>query len=433
MKHFDFFFNYALIYPENIEKENLLTISPCYEKLLFDDAYFIDIAGSENYTEEDKKDLLKVTKGVSESVAKLYKDFGNDVTDEQIIEDISKEKDLADLVKERINIGLFMREDIKRKRVILDYNTMIIPQIKIYDNGNVNYKFEDFVLNVSEMNYVPIDNKIEYQNLINNETKIMKTCGLTFDISNPMKVIAIELNNKPEISDECSDLKFNLITSFLTHLKKKYNDEEIRNIIMFNKKNIVEKIYVQMKNHFVPVSDNLTLFEEKVYSVSSRIFEHNYSVKTATQHKTLQESVEAKDLHQTIFYNFKKAMHLQYKFDSLPEVKFAIVCEKDEKVRKWLRPVSQQFNLYYNKNNRYIPDFVVETDEFMYLVEIKGEDMLEVPEVLAKRERASRYCEVVNVYADANNIKYWKHLFIPSKETSVTSSFGYLANKFEAQ
>ena len=86
---------------------------------------------------------------------------------------------------------------------------------------------------------------------------------------------------------------------------------------------------------------------------------------------------------------------------------------------------------FYKNNSRYEPDFVVETKESMYLVEIKGEDRIDDVDVIAKRNRAVRYCQVVNIWAEGNNKKKWKHLFIPANEVRLNSSFDALAKRFE--
>lgn len=41
--------------------------------------------------------------------------------------------------------------------------------------------------------------------------------------------------------------------------------------------------------------------------------------------------------------------------------------------------------LRYNRNHQYIPDFVVETENVIYLVEVKGEDKMKDADVLAKK------------------------------------------------
>lgn len=76
------------------------------------------------------------------------------------------------------------------------------------------------------------------------------------------------------------------------------------------------------------------------------------------------------------------------KFDSEPELTLARVLESDIDVQNWLRPAPQEFNITPNHRHSYEPDFVVETDTMIYLVEVKGEDKLNAPDVIAKKNRA---------------------------------------------
>lgn len=50
--------------------------------------------------------------------------------------------------------------------------------------------------------------------------------------------------------------------------------------------------------------------------------------------------------------------------------------------------------MMYNHGHSYDPDFVVETEGVIYLVEVKGEDKLNDPDVIAKKKRGIQYCEV---------------------------------------
>lgn len=99
-------------------------------------------------------------------------------------------------------------------------------------------------------------------------------------------------------------------------------------------------------------------------------------------------------------------------------------------VANWLRPNPNEFKIYYNNGKRYEPDFVVETAESIYLVEVKGENMLNDPDVIAKKERAEQYCKIASEWGKANNYKDWKYLFIPAGQIQSNSSFMNLAQRF---
>ena len=122
------------------------------------------------------------------------------------------------------------------------------------------------------------------------------------------------------------------------------------------------------------------------------------------------------------------------KFDSRPELVFARVLERDAKhgtVKNWLRPAALQFNITYNHGRHYQPDFVVETADKCYLVEIKGEDKLNDPDVIAKKGRAIQYCKTASTWCEANGYKGWRYLFIPSAQVTESSTFENLVRQFE--
>ena len=60
-----------------------------------------------------------------------------------------------------------------------------------------------------------------------------------------------------------------------------------------------------------------------------------------------------------------------------------------------------------------MPDFVVETNDMYYLVEVKASNQMDDPDVKAKKERAIQYCKVASEYNKANGHKTFKYLFIP--------------------
>lgn len=83
------------------------------------------------------------------------------------------------------------------------------------------------------------------------------------------------------------------------------------------------------------------------------------------------------------------------------------------------------------KQQNYELDFVVETKDAIYLVEVKGEDKINDPDAIAKKNRGIQYCEVATRWSKANGYKPWRHLFIPSKQVMPNSSFMQLAQRFE--
>jgi type III restriction enzyme len=132
-----------------------------------------------------------------------------------------------------------------------------------------------------------------------------------------------------------------------------------------------------------------------------------------------------------VFEGIQRGVFREAQFDSKPELELARVLERDrQSVKNWLRPSSKEFNITYNHGHNYELDFVVELDDRICLVEVKGEDRLEAADVLAKKDRALRYCKVVSEWGRANGYKEWDYIFIPSKQITENSTFETLVERF---
>lgn len=254
---------------------------------------------------------------------------------------------------------------------------------------------------------------------------------LDFKASNPLKVLVNELRNKPEIDyDTYSDLLYDLLTSLIEYLGKKYTGDEIKNIVMYWKRGIADKIYAQMKKHFVSSTPDII---EQITGVSYTIYAPNIVKKSGEKSLSLYTVMDDDEVPKHVFTGFAKALHPEYKFDSNKERRLAIVCESCSEVIRWLRPAPKQFNLFYGNGQRYEPDFVVETADTMYLVEVKGEDRFDSEKNKAKKARAVRYCELATLYCEAHDLKMWKYLYIPAEQIQTNSSFNILAQRFEVK
>lgn len=430
-----------IIYAEDIESSEAISVEADYKKSVqMSLEEFGANLGTEGFTIEETKAIADVVTEASKQLIDSYRIVGKEglsaTRTRDIVDNAIEKAGLAEIVKSRTDftdiIKRFTTTEIEKQREFIENGTMAIPQIKISRDMKSDYHFESFDLNLSEFNYYPIDNEILLQSLIdNNDNTVIEGKTLDFNALNPMKVLAEVICSKPEVDyDACSDLLYDLLSSLMDYFAERFTKEEIKNIIMFNKKDISNKIYLQMKKHFVCSTPNLI---EQISGISYTIVDPNYIRKIGEAPISLYADIADSEVPKKLFTGFKKALHPIYKFDSSPEKTFAIVCERDNDAQKWLRPAPQQFNLFYGNGQRYEPDFVVETKDTMLLVEIKGEDKINSEENLQKKARAIRYCEVANVYCEAHGLKPWKYLYIPSKQVQTTSSIKVLAERFWAK
>lgn len=429
-----------IIFAEDIEKSESVVVKPAYQEAvqqsLFDLGHFV--AENETLSSDERQVLVKAAEQASKKLIDNYRVVGREnlpkVITSSIVEEVVGGEDIAEIVKRRTDFSDIMRrflgEEIDKQREIIESGTMSIPQIKITRDNKAVYYFEHFTLDTTDFVYFPIPNDILLKNLVESgDVEVVKGKGLDFNALNPMKTIVEEISKRPEVDyDACCDLLYDLITTLFDAFAKKFTSDEIKNIVMCNKRSIADKIYDQMKKHFKCSEPNIV---EEISGVSMYIYEPSYMRKIGEEPISVYTTIPDGDVPKCLFNGFKKALHPIYKFDSAPEKRFAIVCEQSEEVIKWLRPAAKQFNLFYGNGQRYEPDFVVETSDAMYLVEIKGEDKLNDENNLLKKQRAVRYCQVASVYASGHGLKQWKHLYIPSQQVQTNSGFTMLAQRFE--
>ena len=83
-----------------------------------------------------------------------------------------------------------------------------------------------------------------------------------------------------------------------------------------------------------------------------------------------------------------------------------------------------QFSIYWKHNSqRYIPDFVVETEKTIYMVEVKAENEIDGDEVKQKAEAGKKYCDTAAKFNLDNGGKKWIYVLIPHTAIAPNMSF----------
>lgn len=346
---------------------------------------------------------------------------------ETVKQKVADDRDLGEVFKENeMSLAAWMLYQTEETHRAAVSKFIPIPRIKVTDAGVEEYVFLDFDLDMTELTHVPIKNELLVQNLEDmQDRQRIKGEAIDFEGYNPKKVILEQLRKKPEIDyEKCSALLFKLITQVCDHYADRYGINGMQNIIMMYKRDIGNKIYKQMLQHFY--CENGFLQEEVIGTRDYNLEQHYNYVERVGLFSAYMEKIQS-----VLFDGIKKGVFDRAKFDSHPELLLARVLEYDPDVQNWLRPAPQEFNITYNHGHNYEPDFVVETEAVIYLVEVKGEDKLNAPDVIAKKKRGIQYCEVATRWGKANGYKEWQYLFIPSKQVMPNSSFIQLAQRFQ--
>jgi type III restriction enzyme len=178
---------------------------------------------------------------------------------------------------------------------------------------------------------------------------------------------------------------------------------------------IAREIHAQMMAHF---SEDATEYEVKVSRGFTELKPCNYTATAGQTAHHFRETVnEPSRIKQMLFGGFSRCLYPLQKFDSDTERRFAVILERDASKR--FKPAKGQFRIYCKLGTEQpesVPDFVVETDSAILMVETKARNELNSDEVQAKAQAAARWCEHASDYAVKAGIKPWKYLLIPQNE-----------------
>ena len=314
----------------------------------------------------------------------------------------------------------------------IEANTIEIPRMSILRSQELKCGFHDFNLEVEKINYQPVDEMILIKNLMDNNSEFISAEGEILVDSVPNLIVS-GLMDKSDIDyGTQADLLYKLANQMLERLNSYLNGQEVENVMLYYRNDIVDFIYQQMKEHFYIVEP--PFLQPKVFPFT-RIEEHNYAKLEKDKILNYSDTIVPSEIRDKIFTGFKRALHTYYKFDSNTEKKLAMLLEDDTTVLRWLRPAKKQFNIYWDRTNsekgRYEPDFVVESDINIYLVETKARRDMTSSEVEKKKNAALIYCNYATEYNLEHGKKPWKYVLIPHDENILASSVKKLFGRYE--
>ena len=332
-----------------------------------------------------------------------------------------KSEDISDVVEKVVENCVQALTDV----------VIAIPQANVQPVVEVKQGFYEFDLDTKNMNWHPSNDILVGQEL-QEDGKVIEvdtSFANVKDTDTPENAIIKHLILHDNIDYfSCADLMYKLIEQlkahFLTYLK---NDEDVAKVLVQRRRSISDNIYAQMNQHFYKEETAYKATSMRPFSRIEAGFGGKYVSDDIYEYTA---NIAASEIRNKIFKGFKKSSHTMYKFDSNTERIFATVLERDGFVLKWMCPNIKQFNIYYDRDSesRYQPDFVVETDKTIYMLEIKDSRKLEDPVVVKKAKAATEYCRAVTELNIENSGKPWEYGVISHDEVHLNSSFDYLVN-----
>ncbi|AEV18914.1 Type III restriction enzyme, res subunit [Geobacillus thermoleovorans CCB_US3_UF5] len=401
-------------------EKKIVTVESNVERSLIDEL----VGTTESTSPEDEK-KIEMKRNIAETIVKaiskqrtLYssKQLKDPEVQQQIVSDVKGTYTVSQLSIFEEEPEKMIESMVARAVDVLPNLTMEIPRIIVQPTGEISWGYRDFDLNCDLIpKFQPVAENILIEHLRTHQREVLRIQKDTNMTEERLEdYLVFHLMDYPDVSyEEHAELLYKLSGQLINYLRSYLKTEDdVKNVVIYNQKRLAELIYKQMKEHYYEEQTN--------YEVTVRI---GFDTLKDTS-VTVDVNEEVRDFRQPVankaairnmcFGGFKKCLYRTQKFESDAERRFAVICENDPSVLKWLKPTKNHIKIYYNQTQAYIPDFIVETEEKMYLCEIKATNRIEEDrEVAQKAQAAITWCKYASDHARQNNGKEWVYLLIP--------------------
>ena len=296
--------------------------------------------------------------------------------------------------------------------------TIDIPRIAVVPRGEVSSGFHPFTLDVAGLHLQPKDRSLVGQDLRTHKQFILSAQGGRTERRLEDYIVHALIDFDDIDYTVHAGLLYDLAGQMVKHLQSYLTDaEEVRNVLDLDRVQIAKNIHAQMASHFYESAGG---YEVVISRGFTALKEPTYTVAAGQPLRNFRDTVdEPSRIKQMVFGGFSKCLYPQQKFDSDTERRFAVILERD--AEKWFKPAKGQFQLFYKlgpDQPEYVPDFVVETEHFVLMVETKARNDLEAVDVLAKAEAGAVWCQNASDHALTVGAKPWKYLLIPHEQVT---------------
>ena len=313
---------------------------------------------------------------------------------------------------------LYVKEIFKQKVEEFKKVAISVPKISISYSSSVEFK--PFTVKRNVLDFDVAASKIERYDAVNN--RLLQTLDadplMVDDSENTLACSLLE--SIPEFSYDDADLILDVVEQYLRLIDG--DDETKKRIIRRYATVIVEdlqqQIYASKEEH-----------TEFIYNVQQDLIVFGSFAKTKLKHVDgklgyKKEVADKKNIKNYLFEGYRKSYYPVNSFDSDDERRFAVVLEDDEDVVRFIKPPLNQLGLFYRAGKQYNPDFLVETKNCKYMVEVKAANQVNNEDVQEKARAGVKWCECASK-VDADG-KEWKYRLVSGEDIIIGNTLKYI-------
>lgn len=310
--------------------------------------------------------------------------------------------------------------------------SIAIPRIVVVPKGDVDFGYRDFEpTGLERIANQPIDENIIVEEIRTGKRWPRIEAASTDGEARPEDyIIRCMLDHSDIDYDEHAELLQKLASAVVIRLRAYLPDEDaVERVAYQNERQLAARLVEEMRKHRW---ETPTDYDVAVSKGTATLKAIDITAPLDGEVQPLSYEPDTKqELLRTVFGGFTRSLYPYQKFHSDPERRFAVLLEdvtaQLPQVEKWMKPARKQLQIEWGADQSYEPDFVVETSDEKWLVEVKRRDEIDDKEVQAKARAATRWCEhATSAKAEATSAKSWIYLLIPDDMITSTSSLAKL-------
>lgn len=291
-----------------------------------------------------------------------------------------------------------------------------VPKIGISYSSTITFK--SFTVKRNIMDFDVAASRIERYDAVNGKLlQVLDADALI--VENPENMLAVSLlESIPEFSSDDAEFILEVVDQYLALIEG--TDEEKKKIVRRYATVIVE----DLRKQIYASKEESTEF---VFNVQKDLIVFKSFAKNMKENGRLnfkKEVPDKKNIKQYLFEGYKKSYYAENAFDSDDERRLSVVLEEDSEVIRFIKPPLNQLGLFYKAAKQYNPDFLVETADKKYMIEVKAVNQTDNEDVQEKAKAAIKWCECAS-QVDADG-KTWEYRLVPGDKIIVGNTFKYV-------
>lgn len=314
------------------------------------------------------------------------------------------------------NVLPYAKQEFIKKIEELKRVAISVPKIGISYSSTITFKPFTVKRNITDFDVAA--SRIERYDTVNDKLlQVLDADALI--VENPENMLAVSLlESIPEFSSDDAEFILDVVDQYLALIDG--TDEEKKKIVRRYAMVIVD----DLRKQIYASKEESTEF---VFNVQKDLIVFGPFVKNMKENGHLnfkKEVPDKKNIKQYLFEGFKKSYYAENAFDSDDERRLSVVLEEDAEVIRFIKPPLNQLGLFYKAAKQYNPDFLVETADKKYMIEVKAANQTDNEDVQEKAKSAIKWCECAS-QVDADG-KTWEYRLVPGDKIVVGNTFKYV-------